>query len=63
MGSSLAIHQVIGAATIGTSRILGLGEVEQARAQLTVAMENSTTRKEHELYAAKLDRIRLSGRQ
>ena len=37
---------------------LGLGEVEQARAQLTVALENSTTRKEHELYAAKLDRIR-----
>jgi len=37
---------------------LGLGEVEQARTQLTVAMENSTTRKEHELYAAKLDRIR-----
>jgi Tfp pilus assembly protein PilF len=37
---------------------LGLGEVEQARTQLTIAMESSTTRKEHELYAAKLDRIR-----
>ena len=37
---------------------LGLGEVEQARAQLAIALENSTTRKEHELYAAKLDRIR-----
>lgn len=37
---------------------LGLGEVEEARAQLAVAMENSTTRKEHDLYAAKLDRIR-----
>lgn len=37
---------------------LGLGEIEQARTQLTVAMDNSTTRKEHALYAAKLDRIR-----
>jgi Tfp pilus assembly protein PilF len=37
---------------------LGLGEIEQARTQLTIAMESSTTRKEHELYAAKLDRIR-----
>jgi Flp pilus assembly protein TadD len=39
---------------------IGLGDVEQARTQLTVAMENSTTRKEHELYAAKLDRIRAN---
>jgi Flp pilus assembly protein TadD len=37
---------------------LSLGEIEQARTQLTIAMESSTTRKEHELYAAKLDRIR-----
>jgi Flp pilus assembly protein TadD len=37
---------------------LGLGEIEQARTQLILAMESSTTRKEHELYAAKLDRIR-----
>ena len=37
---------------------LGLGEVERARTELTAALENSTTRKEHELYAAKLDRIR-----
>jgi Tfp pilus assembly protein PilF len=37
---------------------LGLGEIEEARTQLTIAMESSTTRKEHELYAAKLDRIR-----
>ncbi|MDQ2962128.1 MAG: hypothetical protein M3R31_03050 [Pseudomonadota bacterium] len=37
---------------------LGLGEIEQARRELTIALGNSTTRKEHELYAAKLDRIR-----
>ena len=41
---------------------LGLGEIDEARAQLTLAMENSSTRKEHALYAAKLDRIRLYGR-
>ncbi|HTR58223.1 MAG TPA: tetratricopeptide repeat protein [Casimicrobiaceae bacterium] len=39
---------------------LGLGEVEQARRQLSVAMEYSTTRKERELYATKLDRIKSS---
>jgi Flp pilus assembly protein TadD len=39
---------------------LGLGDIEQARAQLTVARENSPTRREHELYAAKLDRIRAN---
>ena len=37
---------------------MGLGEVEQARKHLTIAKENSSTRKEHEIYAAKLDRIR-----
>lgn len=36
----------------------GLGEFQQARDQLTLAMENSTARKDHELYAAKLDRIK-----
>ncbi len=36
---------------------LGLGETTEARAQLSVAMENSATRAEHDLYAAKLDRI------
>ena len=41
---------------------LGLGEIDEARAHLKLAMENSLTRKEHALYAAKLDRIRLSGR-
>ena len=30
----------------------------QAREHLTVAMENSNTRSEHDLYAAKLDRLR-----
>src|SRR5438128_4904778 len=37
-----------------------LGEFEQARKHLTIAMENSTTRKDHDLYAAKLDRIKSS---
>lgn len=36
---------------------VGLGEFQQARRHLTIAMENSTTRGEHDLYAAKLDRI------
>jgi tetratricopeptide (TPR) repeat protein len=39
---------------------LGRDEVEQARKQLSLAMEYSTTRKERELYAAKLERIRSS---
>jgi len=37
--------------------LVGLGEFKEARAHLTLAIENSTTRKEHDLYAAKLDRI------
>jgi tetratricopeptide (TPR) repeat protein len=36
---------------------LGLGDIAQAKAHLTIAMENSATRKEHALYAAKLDRL------
>jgi Tfp pilus assembly protein PilF len=39
---------------------LGLGEVEQARKQLTIAMETSTTRRDQAVYAAKLDRIKSS---
>jgi len=35
----------------------GLGEVEQARKELAIAVQYSTTRKDHELYSAKLDRI------
>jgi Tfp pilus assembly protein PilF len=41
---------------------LGLGETMQAQTQLAVAMENSATRTERDLYAAKLDRIRPRGR-
>ena len=40
-----------------------LGEVEPARKHLAMAMENSTTRKDHDLYAAKLDRIRFATQQ
>jgi Flp pilus assembly protein TadD len=36
----------------------GLGDAKRARAHLTTAMDNSTTRTEHDLYAAKLDRLR-----
>jgi tetratricopeptide (TPR) repeat protein len=36
---------------------VGLGEMEPARKHMTIAIENSTTRKEHDLYAAKLSRI------
>ncbi|HUQ28872.1 MAG TPA: tetratricopeptide repeat protein [Usitatibacter sp.] len=36
----------------------GLGDSRSAREHLTVAMDNSTTRSSHDLYAAKLDRLR-----
>ena len=36
---------------------LGLGDIEQARKQMTIAIETSTTRNDQALYAAKLDRI------
>jgi tetratricopeptide (TPR) repeat protein len=36
---------------------LGLGEIDKARAHLATAMENSATRKDRALYAAKLDRL------
>lgn len=41
----------------------GLGDVEGARAHLTIALENSTTRSERELYAAKLVRLSAYGKQ
>ncbi|MEQ1438808.1 tetratricopeptide repeat protein [Fontimonas sp. SYSU GA230001] len=34
------------------------GDVEEARAHLRLAMHNSTTRSRHDLYAAKLDRLK-----
>jgi len=36
---------------------VGLGDLKQAREHLAIAAENSATRKEHDLYAAKLDRL------
>ena len=36
----------------------GLGDIASTRTYLTRAMENSTTRREHDIYAAKLDRIK-----
>lgn len=38
-----------------------LGEVGQARAQLGLALENSTTRKDFELYSGKLDKLKKAG--
>jgi len=40
-----------------------LGELPQARQQLTLALDNTTTRKDHDLYAAKLDKLRGVSRQ
>lgn len=37
---------------------VGLGEIEKARREFSLALEYSTTRKEHDLYASKLDRIK-----
>jgi tetratricopeptide (TPR) repeat protein len=37
--------------------LANLGEPEDARRHLALAMENSTTRRDHDLYAAKLQRI------
>ena len=37
--------------------LYGLGEVEQARSHLTLAMNNSTTRREQSLYASKLQSL------
>ena len=42
---------------------LALGDAEQARVHLTRAMQASTTRKDHDLYAAKLDRLKATRAQ
>jgi tetratricopeptide (TPR) repeat protein len=41
---------------------LQLGEVNEARKQLKLALDNSTTRSDRDLYAAKLDRLKASVR-
>jgi len=38
--------------------LLGLGDGDEARTHLALAMENSTTRRDHDLYAAKLGRLK-----
>jgi Tfp pilus assembly protein PilF len=38
----------------------GLGDIDRARRELALALEFSTTRHDHDMYAAKLDRIRAS---
>jgi tetratricopeptide (TPR) repeat protein len=38
----------------------GLGDAKSAGQHLVTAMENSNTRSEHDLYAAKLDRLRTA---
>jgi hypothetical protein len=38
-----------------------LGDLEGARKHLAIAMENSTTRTDHDLYAAKLEHLRSHG--
>jgi len=40
---------------------MGLGDTEHAREHLAIAVDNSTTRKDHDLYAAKLERLRAYG--
>jgi Tfp pilus assembly protein PilF len=37
---------------------VGLGDMDQARANLAIALENSPAGREHDLYAAKLERLR-----
>jgi tetratricopeptide (TPR) repeat protein len=39
---------------------IGLGEIDDARKQLSLAWQYSTTRNEREIYAAKLDRMRAT---
>lgn len=37
--------------------LMGLGETDAAKQHLTLALRNSTTRNDHDIYAAKLDRL------
>jgi tetratricopeptide (TPR) repeat protein len=39
---------------------VGLGETDKAKTHMAIAAENSTSRKERDLYGAKLDRLRAS---
>jgi tetratricopeptide (TPR) repeat protein len=39
---------------------VGLGDMEPARRHMALAIENSTTRKDHALYAAKLHRLQAT---
>jgi len=39
----------------------GLGRLDEARRELAVALENAVRRTDHDLYAAKLDRLKSSG--
>jgi Tfp pilus assembly protein PilF len=39
---------------------IGLGDMEQARANMAAALENAPTTREHDLYAAKLERLRTA---
>ena len=41
---------------------LRLGNVERARTELALAQQNSTTRRDHDLYGAKLQRLSLPPR-
>jgi Tfp pilus assembly protein PilF len=42
------------------SAYVQLGQLDRARKELNLALEYSTTRKDHDLYAAKLERIKSS---
>lgn len=39
---------------------VGLGDMEHARQHMSIALDNSTTRHDHDLYAAKLERLRAN---
>jgi tetratricopeptide (TPR) repeat protein len=41
----------------------GLGRVDEARSELAIALENAVKRTDHDLYAAKLDKIKAYRQQ